>query len=442
MQYLINGQKPLQGMVSISGAKNASLKLIIAALLTDGVSRIDNVPRIRDVVSLLEIINYLGGEAKFIAKNTVQVENKLKSYHLPLEIGGKTRVSILLIAPLLHQFNQAILPNPGGCRLGERSVDRLIDSLKKMGARISYLSEDGYYHAKITKTKTAVINFAKKSHTGTELAMMFASRIPVKTVINNAAQEPEIDDLIVFLNQAGAKIRRQGQQILVTGKKRLSATQFEVQPDRIEAVTFIVLSALFDGRIMIKNVTLKSIMPFLKPFTKAGFDYQYNQEKQLLKIVQPKSIKPVSIVTAPHPGFLTDWQPLWTILMTQAQGSSTVHETVFENRLGYIQDLKRFGCKIDFYQPEVSAAEEVYQFNNYNPYKHRYQAIKIHGPTTLHNAYATMTDIRAGACLVLAALIAKGNSVISGAEQIERGYEDLLVKLTKLGAQARVVNSQ
>ena len=441
MQYLINGQKPLKGTVTISGAKNASLKLIIAALLTEGVSRIENVPRIRDVISLLEIINYLGGSAKFVAKNTVEIENKLVSYRLPLEIGGKTRVSILLIAPLLHKFKQAVLPNPGGCRLGERSVDRLIDSIKKMGARISYHSQDGYYHAKITKTKSATINFVKKSHTGTELAIMFASRIPTETVINNAAQEPEIDDLIAFLNQGGAKIKRHQQRIIVKGKNQLLATNFKVQSDRIEAVTFIVLSALFGGRILVKNVILENIKPFLEPFTRAGFSYQYNQKTQLFKVLPFDSIKPVSIITAPHPGFLTDWQPLWTILMTQAQGLSTVHETVFENRLSYIQDLKRFGCKIDFFQPEVEDADNLYQFNDYNPYKHRYQAIKIQGATALHNAYATMTDIRAGACLVLAALIAKGSSIIGGAEQIERGYEDLLAKLALLGAEVRVVNS-
>lgn len=437
MRYLIDGQKPLSGTVSVSGAKNAALKLIIAALMCKGVSRIRNVPRIKDIESLLEIINFLGGSAKFASRHTVVVENRLKRFDLPLEAAAKVRVSIMLIAPLLFQFGRVIIPNPGGCRLGERAVDRLIDSLRQMGADIVYHSDDGCYHGFLKKPHSANVSFLKKSHTGTELAIMFAAKIKGKSVINNAAKEPEINDLIAFLNRAGASIKRVNDQIIINGNPELLAADLNIQPDRIEAVTFIVLAALFKGRIKIKGVPLENIKPFLKPFSQAGFTYLYEPKEQLFSVKVPPEILPTSITTAPHPGFLTDWQPLWTILMTQAKGISTVHETVFENRLEYVESLKRFGAKIDFYQPKVDNPQTLYQFNNYNPVKHCRQAIKITGPTLFHNAVAKMTDIRAGACLVLAALIAKGKSAIDGVEQIERGYENLVGKLTALGAKIK-----
>jgi len=438
MQYLINGQQKLSGTVAVSGAKNAALKLIIGALLLKGRTRIDNVPRIRDILALIEIVNYLGGEAKFVGPNTVEVENKLKRHHLPLEIAARTRTSIMLLAPLLYTFKKAVVANPGGCRLGERSVDRLVDSLIKMGARIEYKSEDGYYYAELEQARPATIAFPKKSHTGTELAIMFAAKIPGETYIENAAQEPEIDDLIEMFNRSGAKVERVGESVRVIGQANLHSVNLTVQPDRIEAVTFIILSALFGGQIKVKNVNLKAIEPFLIPFSQAGFKYTYDKKSGVFVTIPPSKITPLDIQTAPHPGFLTDWQPLWVLLMSQAEGTSLVHETVFENRFSYISDLRKFGVKIKFTQLEVDNPAVIYQFNNYDKQKHRQQAVIITGPARLHNGLATMTDIRAGACLVIAALIAKGRSVIAGAEQIERGYEDLVTKLTRLGAEIEV----
>lgn len=438
MQYVITGQKKLSGIVSVSGAKNAALKLIVAGLLFDGTTVIRNVPHIRDIESLLEIINYLGGEAKFTGRNTVVVTNRLSNYALPLEIAAKTRVSILLMAPLLHRFGKAVLPNPGGCRLGERSVDRLVNSVKQMGAKIQYHSEDGFYYCQLNTPRPGRIKFVKKSHTGTELALMFASRIKGKTVINNAALEPEIADLIKLLNKSGAKVKRHGEAITVEGKPTLKACRMTVQPDRIEAATFIVLSALFNGKIRIKNVPIANLEAFFSPFKQAGYTYRVDKNTGILSVETPKQSLATAIVTGPHPGFLTDWQPLWTVLMTQASGLSMVHETVFENRLGYVRDLRRFGAKISFFQPEVKNPQTLYQFNGFSKEKHRQQAVKIVGPTPLHNGFAKMNDIRAGACLVLAALIAKGRSIIDGVEQIERGYEALVDKLRQLDAEITI----
>ncbi len=433
MEYRINGGKKLSGSVSVSGAKNASLKLIIAGLMTEGRTVIHNVPHIRDVEALIEIINYLGGKAEFTARNSVSVENRLEKDRIPLEIAGKTRVSFMLIAPLLMTFGRAVVPNPGGCRLGARPVDRLVSIIRELGAEVTYSSDDGYYYAKLRRTDKREIVFRKKTHTGTELALMFAANLPRTTRIINAALEPEVDDLIKFLNQAGADVKRVGEDIVVSGKERLKGNEINVQSDRNEAISFIVLSALFGGAFEVRNVDTDNIKSFLKAFEKANFSYSYERRVRTFKVKSGSSINPVDVVTEPHPGFMTDWQPIWGLLMTQANGVSTIHETVFEDRFGYVAELKKFGAKLSLYSPRVEDPTKVYQFN-WDGQNEKKQGLKITGPSRLHNAYAMMTDIRAGACLVLAALTAKGTSVITGAEQVERGYEDFVGKVKALGA--------
>lgn len=434
MEYIINGNKPLAGIIEVSGAKNVALKLIIAALLTKGVSKFTNVPRIRDVESLIEIINFLGGKAEFIDQNTVIVENTLSKNEIPLELAAKTRVSFMLIAPLLYTFGETKIPNPGGCRLGTRPVDRLVMSLQNFGAEIKYISETGFYSASSGKPHPGVVKFNKKSHTGTELAIMYAAKIPGETRIENAALEPEIDDLIAYLNLAGAKITREKEAITIIGNKNLNGAELSVQSDRNEAVSYIILSSLFNGKIKIRNVEIEKITTFLEYFKKAGFEYQYSDKDKLFTVITAKKILPVNIVTAPHPGFMTDWQPMWALLMSRAFGESRIHETVFENRFGYVNELKKLGIKVNLYQPTVSNPEEVYQFNYQKNDCSLLQGIKINGPDKIHNAVVVMTDIRAGACLVMACLIAFGKSVVSGVEQVERGYENLPKKLIALGA--------
>lgn len=438
MEYIIEGGKILSGEVAVSGAKNVALKLLIAALLTEGYSKLHNIPRIRDIFSLIDIINSLGGTAKFIGKNTVVVKNTLKKKRIPLEAAVKTRVSFLLLAPLLFTFGEAEVPNPGGCRLGARPVDRLVAAASLVGAEIKYNSNDGYYYAKLNEKRGGRINFPKKTHTGTELALMLASRITNTTVIENASSEPEIEDLLSFLKLSGVSIKKQKDSLLVRGKERLKGVEKFIQFDRNEAVSFIILSSLFAGKIFVKNVNPAHITSFLTSFKKAGFKYEWEKKGGLFKVIPPKKIKPVDIVTGPHPGFMTDWQPMWALLMTQADGVSSIHETVFEDRFGYVNELKKFGAKIKFYTPKVDNFEKVYQFNWKNNLSGK-QAIKITGPSRLHNAVSRMLDIRAGACIVMAALISQGKSVIDGAEQVERGYENLPAKLKKLGAKLTIV---
>ncbi|MCR4326089.1 MAG: UDP-N-acetylglucosamine 1-carboxyvinyltransferase [Candidatus Roizmanbacteria bacterium] len=438
MQYIINGGKPLSGTIDVAGAKNVALKLIVAALLLKGKSTLTNVPRIRDVVALVDIINTLGGHAVFTDEHTLEVENTLTTHVVPLELAVRIRVSFLLMVPLLHTFRKAQVPNPGGCRLGARPVDRLVESITTFGGSISYSSEDGYYYAHVEEAFTpGEYTFAKPSHTGTEFALMNMSRIQGKSVIHNAAHEPEIDELITFLNAAGAHIVREGNDIVVEGNDALQGVEQRVGSDRNEVISFIVLSALCKGSIIINNVSLKPIQTFLDYCKRVGITYTESNGTFQLQVA--KTISSSDIVTAPHPGFMTDWQPLWAVLMTQAQGDSTIHETVFEQRFNYVQELNKHGAQIEFFDPTITDPSGTYQFAVPPGTTPVNQAIRIHGPTQLHNAATVITDMRAGACLLFAGLISSGKSVISGAEQIERGYEDLIERLQKLGADVRSI---
>ncbi len=432
MLYIINGGTELKGEVEVSGAKNVALKMIVAALLLKGKSRIDNVPRISDVLSLIDIINRLGGYAAFVDKNTVEVENTLTHSAVSIADATRTRVSFLLIAPLLYTFKKVTIPNPGGCRLGARPVDRLVESLRTLGANITYDSQDGCYHASYTSLHAGIITFEKKTHTGTELAIMASARIEGETIIQNSALEPEIDELIHFFNLAGAKIYRRGDDIVVSGKSTLSSVRITVSSDRNEAVSFLVLSALTNGAVGVRGVQKNTIGTFLTFVEKV--DLVYEERLNVAYVKKLGLIKPTDVVTSPHPGFMTDWQPLWAILMTQAHGESTIHEMVFEDRFGYVNELNKFGAHLAFWDPKQPQVKAQYQFETNAQSDLSKQAVRIIGPTKLHNASAHMSDLRAGACLVLAALLAEGKSVISGAEQIERGYEQLIYKLRAIGA--------
>ncbi len=434
MQYVVNGGKPLAGVIEVAGAKNVALKLIIAALLLRGKTVLENVPRIRDVSALLGIINQLGGTARFVGEHTIEIENTLTSYVVPIELAARIRVSFLLMAPLLHSFGKADVPNPGGCRLGARPVDRLVESIREFGGTVDYSSEDGYYSAQGLSLRAGSYTFAKQSHTGTEFVLMLSCRVRGKSVIKNAAHEPEIDELIIFLNKAGAHILRKGNNIEIEGRENLSAVHQVIGSDRNEAVSFIVLSALFHGAIAVKNVNTKAIVTFLHHCQKAGISYNHSDHDTVLRLQMPEHIAPTDVVTSPHPGFMNDWQPLWAVLMTQALGLSTIHETVFEQRFGYVDELIKHGAHIEYFDPSVANPNLLYQFDVPAGTTPLNQAIRISGPVKLHNAVTRMTDMRAGACLLFAALKSTGTSVISGAEQIERGYEHLIERLRTLGA--------
>ncbi len=436
-KYVINGQKKLSGTVAVSGAKNVALKVIIAACLTDEPVTIENIPLISDVFVMLELIKEIGGTYK-IEDHTVTIHvPEIKNTEISLESGAKTKTSSMFLAPLLARAKKAKIPNPGGCRIGARPIDRHIEGLEKMGATIGYHSEDGYFNASTEGLKGVEYTFDKNTHTGTETLIIAASTATGTTIIKNAAEESEIDDLIAFLNSMGAKINRSGyREITIDGVEKLHGTTYSIMSDSNEVVTWAILAALSGGEIKITKVNPEPIKIFLEKFKEAGGNWEANADEYRLYV---SDIKALSIQTGIYPGFMTDWQGPWALFETQGRGVSVIHETIYENRFGYVSELKKMGAKIKFFTPEVDNPSEFYNFNIENGKSPENQAIEISGPTTLHDAIVKVTDLRAGATLVLAALIAKGKTIIYGVEQIERGYEDFAGRLAMLGADIEVI---
>ena len=437
--YLISGGHPLKGEVVLSGAKNVALKTIIGALMFKGEVTLKNIPRINDVLDLIELIRSLGATAEFIQKNTLIINgDSLKSNRVDLVNGSKIRVSFMLFAPLLHRFGECFVPNPGGCRIGARPIDRIIKGLITLGIKVAYNSETGYYHAKIINKPKGNYKFEKPSHTGTELLMMIGLMTSDKVVIENIANEPEIDDLILYLNSSGARIVEEENKIIIGQTSELKQKEaFTIMSDRNELVTYATLAVASKGEVIISPINENLIGSFLEIMKKTGAGVEVISNFKY-RFFYKGEIKPVDIETSPHPGFMTDWQPSWAILMIKANGQSVIHERVFENRFSYVDELKKLGSNIEFIQGKVENPSVFYHFN-YDKNKVYQQTIKIIGPSQLHNAILNIADLRAGAALACGALLAEGESVVNGASILERGYEDFVEKVKKLGGEIRKI---
>jgi len=437
--YLIKGGKSLKGEVILSGAKNVALKTIIAALMFKGDVVLKNIPKINDVLDLIELIRSLGATANFKEKNTLVINgSNLKSNRVDLVNGSKIRVSFMLFAPLLYHFGECFVPNPGGCRIGARPIDRIISGLVALGIKVEYDPETGYYHAKMVNKPKGTYRFEKPSHTGTELLMMIGLMTESKVVIDNVANEPEIDDLILYLNSAGANISEEGKKITISKCDEIrQKDSFTIMSDRNELVTYATLAVASHGDVIIGPISKNLIGSFLEIVKKTGagveeisnFKYRFFYKGEIIA---------TDIETTPHPGFMTDWQPSWAILMLMASGSSIIHERVFENRFLYVDELKKLGANIDFIEVNIENPELFYHFNFEKERSYK-QTIKIHGVKELHNAILNIADLRAGAALACAALLAEGESVVNGASILERGYEDFVEKISKLGGDIKKV---
>jgi UDP-N-acetylglucosamine 1-carboxyvinyltransferase len=431
--YSIHGGKPLKGEVILSGAKNAALKMVIGALLFDGDVTLHNVPRIRDLDELLHLFTELGASAKFIDTNTVVINGSgLKTNTVDLLHGSKIRSTFLLFAPLLKKFKEAHIPNPGGCRIGARPIDRIMNGLKELGGVVEYDHTTGYYHAKLSGKTHGVYTFEKPSHTGTEFMIMLSVFAEGTIQINNAALEPEIDDLISFFNEGGARIHREGTAIQVTGVSSLKQTKpYTIVSDRNEAVTFAVIGLITKGDVTVGPIDPQILSTFITAVKKSGGGVEIvDTHKVRFHYIGPFTAS--QIETEPHPGFMTDWQQNWVVLMTQAQGVSTLHERVFENRFAFVSELQKLGANIEYDTTPVVNPKQYYHFT-YDPEKVYKQAIKIYGPQQLHNGVLTVTDLRAGATLAIAALLVSGESIVNGVSILERGYERFVEKVTQLG---------
>jgi UDP-N-acetylglucosamine 1-carboxyvinyltransferase len=436
-KYVISGETPLKGSINVSGAKNVALKALVASCLTDEEVIIHNMPQISDVQVMVKIIELLGGVVEFKGHTAKVSTANITNTTIPLDIASHARASVMFIAPLLARTGKAIVPNPGGCRLGARPVDRIVAGIDQMNAKVEYKSEDGYFHAQTDGLSGVDYTFEKNTHTGTETLIIAAATAKGKTVLRNAAEEPEIDDLIALLNAMGAKITRSAREITIEGVEKLHGAEFTISPDRNEIVTFAIAAYVTKGDIFIKDANNSPLDAFFEKLDEAGATYEVKEDG--IRFYYTNPLKAVDVTTAIHPGFMTDWQAPWAVLMTQAEGTSVVHETVFENKLGYIKDLRKMGAKMELFNPEVANPKDTYNFNIDDDRPWFYHALRIKGPTRLHDAIVTMIDLRAGAAVVLAALAAKGQTMVHGVNLVERGYEHFDERLSSLGANILVV---
>ena len=414
--FRIEGGRALNGTVPISGAKNAALKMLAAATLTGERCRFTNVPEIEDVRVMAETLRDLGVVVDHPGPNVYEVASgDVEWLFVPLEAAAKMRASFMLLGPLLARFGRVIISNPGGDRIGRRPVDLHVDAMRTLGAQIDY--RNGYYFATAPgRLRGNEIRFPFVSVMGTENALLAATLAEGHTVIRPAAQEPEVDDLISFLQKMGAEVlRTYPDTIEVEGRRRLRGAEHHVIPDRIEAGTFLVAAAVTGGRVTLAGAPCDHLRAFIDVLGRSGLSVACGRDTIEVDAtnVGPGAFKPADIETAPYPGLATDLQPPTCVMLTQATGRSTVHETIFEDRLEWLTELGRMGAQVEILDPHHAA---------------------ITGPSRLRGTDVEIGDLRAGASLILAALAASGSTTIHGAHHVHRGYENIESKFLDLGA--------
>jgi len=417
-KLLIIGGKPLFGELRISGAKNAALPILAATLLSDVPVSIGNIPHLHDITTTMELLGQMGVGLMVDEKMNIEVDaNSINKYEAPYELVKTMRASILVLGPLLARFGEAHVSLPGGCAIGTRPVDIHIDSLIKMGADIRV--EAGYIHAQAKRLQGCHLVLDKITVTGTENILMAATLAEGVTIIENAAKEPEVSDLAYFLNKMGAKIKGIGSDILeVEGVERLGVKDlhYNILPDRIETGTYLVAAAISRGRVKLKNTDPHILDAVLVKLREAGAHITIgdNWIELDMKGQRPKA---VSVRTAPYPAFPTDMQAQFTALNSVAEGVGLITETVFENRFMHVQELQRMAAQI-----RVESNTAI-----------------CTGVERLTAAPVMATDLRASASLVLAGLVADGETLVDRIYHIDRGYDHIEEKLAQLGASIRRV---
>lgn len=421
-KFVIRGGKSLKGEIEVGGAKNSALKILPAAVLFSEPIIVKNVPQLEDVKRMVELLKELGAGIKSEGKKTLKVDaSRLKKFAIQENVAKNFRASIMLAGPILARYGEVALPHPGGCVIGKRPIDLFLEGFKAFGAKINSnpSAKTPVYKIKAQTLKPADYTFRIVSVTGTECLMLTATLIKGKTILRNAACEPEILALAEFLNQCGAKIKGAGSHTIeIEGVSRLRGGVFKIIPDRIEAGCFAILAAATNSRIRIKNVIPEHLSSLILTLKLSGVNIKSG--KNYLEIVPRKILKAIDVKTREYPGFPTDLQAPYSVFATQASGKSLIHETVYDGRLFYIEDLNKMGASITMCDP------------------HR---IIVNGPTQLYGRDMESPDLRAGLAFVIAALAAKGRSVIDNVYQIDRGHERLEERLQKLGADIKRVKS-
>ena len=435
--FIIDGGTPLHGSVRVGGAKNASYKLMIAALLGSSESRLLNLPDIADVEMVKQIINELGARAYQAGEHTLFIDpQNWRFWRVDGQYGRRSRASTLFLPVLLSKFGQAAVPQPGGDQIGKRPLERHLEGLAQMG--VVFAQEQDMLIAKIKgrRLKACHYRFDKNTHTGTETMIMAAALADGKTVLDNAALEPEIDDLVAFLNDMGAKIRRRSfRRIEIEGVDRLHGAIYRVMPDRNEAVSYACGAIITRGDIVVENARHQDLTAFLEKLDEVGAGYEIGRYG--IRFYYKGALEATDVETDIYPGFMTDWQPLFATLLCQCHGESIIHETVMQNRFQYVEHLKQMGAQIEYFNPKIKHPEKVYNFNWSDNRPEDYHAIKITGPTDFKAGQFAVHDLRAGATIMLAAIAAQGQTTLTNVEQIERGYQHIEQQLVSMGAKIK-----
>lgn len=412
-KMIVQGGHRLRGEVSVSGAKNSALKLLFASLLADGEHAFRNVPRLKDVESTATLLESLGCETRWDGDIFRVLVKKPDSFEAHYDLVRKMRASILCLGPLLTKYGQAVVSLPGGCAIGTRPIDLHLEGMKSLGAEITL--EEGYVKAKAKRLKGAPILFETVTVGGTENVMMAATLAQGTTVLENAAKEPEIVDLAEYLIRMGAKIKGHGSSVIeIEGVEKLRPAEYTVMPDRIEAGTLIIAGAMAGDGVTVKKMVPEHVDALLFKLRESGFKLDVTNDS--VTVHPLKSWQAVDITTHPYPQFPTDLQAQFMALMSVANGTSVISETVFENRFMHVQELVRLGA-------DVTPKSRV--------------AVVRGKPGGLTGAPVMATDLRASACLVLAGLVAKGETTVGRIYHLDRGYENLEGKLSSLGARVQ-----
>lgn len=412
MPIVVEGNHPLEGKVNISGAKNAALPIIAATLLTSDECLLENVPYIEDIRNMVSVLQTLGMAARFEGPNTLRIKaTRISRSSLPLDLARRMRASFLIVGPLLARFGKSQAPHPGGCAIGTRPVSVDLKGFQTMGAEVSL--DEASYHIEAPRLKGQRLILDYPSHTGTENLLMAACLAEGTTTIENASIEPEVVDLASFLSAMGARIQGAGTNtIRIDGAGRLHGTTYRIMPDRMEAGTFALASLITGGDVAMGISASRWLGALTGKLYEAGA--QVTADGDVYRVQGPAEFRPTDIQTYPYPGFPTDLQAPFTTAMTQAQGKSSIHETMYDGRLQYVEELRKLGARVDVSESGRTAM--------------------VHGPSSLHGGKVEALDIRSGAALILAGLAAEGITEIENVIYIERGYQDITKKFYELGA--------
>lgn len=415
--YIIKGGEKLEGIVKISGSKNAALPILAATVLNVGKTTLYNVPNIQDTQMMFKILETLGGKVEKKNNKIIIDTSKINKFEIPEELMHKMRSSVILAGALLGRYQKAIFSYPGGCDIGSRPIDLHLRSFEKLG--INVVQNYGNIICDAEKIKGEKIDLDFPSVGATENAILASVLAEGTTTITNAAREPEIIDLQNFLNKMGAKIIGAGtNEIQITGVKKLKDISYNIMPDRIETGTFLCLAVATKGNLILENTNAEHITPVITKLQEA--DCKIEIEKNKIKINSNKKIKALDIKTMPYPGFPTDMQSVFSAMLTTAKGTSIIVENIFENRFKYTQELNKMGAKIT-----VEGKSAI-----------------IRGVRKLYGANVKATDLRGGAALVLAGLSAKGVTKVDDIEYILRGYENFDKKLRNINADIQMIDDK